>query len=147
MSQISRQVPDIKWNDDDELRRRDFYGGVDFRLRRLNVQLVGDCGRSRCQLNEHKTCTNDVHGQFNEIIIDSGWISFEYLRPPYKQVPGWRDLRHGIVPPVSSFFDACLLFCMLSVYRQYPQVWLHCKETESSREWGFLSTYAIQRRL
>ena len=61
---------------------------MDLRLRGLNVQLMGDCVRSGCQLNEHKTCINEVCEQVNEIIIDSDGISFGYLRPPYKQVPG-----------------------------------------------------------
>ena len=82
-------MPGIKRNFYDELRRRDFYDRVDIHLCGLNVQLVGDCVRSGCQLNEHKTCINDVYDQFNEINAESGRISFGYLRPASKQVPGW----------------------------------------------------------
>ena len=64
---------------------------MDLRLRGLNVQLMGDCVRSECQLNEHKTCINEVYEQFNEIVIDSGGKRFGYLRPSYKQVPGWNE--------------------------------------------------------
>ena len=91
MSQISRRVPCIKRNFDNELRRRDVYDRVDFRLRGLNLKLVRDCVSSRCQLNEHKTCTNEVYDQINEIIIDSCRTSFGYLRPAHQQMPGWNE--------------------------------------------------------